>query len=1167
MIKNPLYIAVVACLFATSALTTDVKVMVKGNNQATQLSKAKIVEDYGSFKVYSLDGKLAQQLAEKDQTITIVDDMDYLLFDAFTFNTQNITGKYDFDSHALLSGDGSGLRILQFTGPIKQDWLSAIASQGVQLIHYVANNGYLVWVNGRDTANLNNLVSQYDFIQFNQPFTAQFKPGPSIQQMLNQNINPNKEINVVVQLANSPENNTSKAIINQLAIQVESPWQEVMQFHNTRITVAFKDIDTLLNLPDSFWVSEYYQRELLDEVQNIILTGDLSPDNSQPALPGYEAFLSAKGFSTNAADYPIVDVTDDGIGDGTVNSGDPTFHVGGDISNPTRLSYVATCTNDINGEGVDGHGHLNTNIVGGFESRVGFPYIDPNGYIRTQGVNPYTRIAGTRIFNASGNFNLSSCGGTDQGLIESVSQNGASIMSNSWGCSSCAGSYDDSSQAFDLGTRDADLSAAGNQPMIMVFAAGNSGPSAATVGTPGNGKNMITVGASENYRPMDEDGNWTDGCFTGPSGADNAMDVIGFSSRGPAPGGRDKPEIMAPGTHIHGTASTNLGYTGNGVCDQYRPGSQTVIAASSGTSHSTPAIAGVASLAYYWLENPPPNVLGTFSSPSPAMMKAYMVAHPTYLTGVDGNDDLPSNSQGYGMPHLDNMFDSTSKYLYDQAVVLDNTGETWNWIGTAADPAKPVRIVMTYTDAPGAVGTSPQVNNLDLTVVTGGNSYLGNVFSGQYSITGGTADSANNYEAAFFPAGTATDLDITVTAANIAGDGVPNSGDASDQDFALVCYNCAQSPIYTISPVANTVAVCSPDDASYQLNVGSILGYSGNVTLSATGQPAGSSSGFSNNPVTAPGSSSFTISNIGSTTPGNYLLIVEADDGSDQRSVNLNLDIFDQAPTITTLVSPANGDTAVSADAVSYSWNPVAGAQTYQFELATDTGFSNIIDSALVSTNSYTSGLALSPNTKYYWRVSSTNSCGVSTNSSVFNFTTLNEVCWNGSTSIPDNNAVGVDISLNLVGSGALNSMKVVVESDHTWPGDLIFNLTHNDTATTSLLMDRPGKPASTFGCSRDGIAVTFDDDSSTPVENVCLPSSPGIAGVLKPEQPLSVYIGEDVNGLWVLNASDNDSSYTGNITKFCLIPDIPPQDIIFKDGFDDFIDLIFEHGFEPIVP
>lgn len=258
--------------------------------------------------------------------------------------------------------------------------------------------------------------------------------------------------------------------------------------------------------------------------------------------------------------------------------------------------------------------------------------------------------------------------------------------------------------------------------MIFIFSAGNSGPSSATIGSPGNGKNMITVGALENDRPSDEDGAWTDGCAVGPSGADNAMDVIDFSSRGPAPGGRIKPEVIAPGTHIQGTASFN----GSGVCDQYRPSGQRVFASSSVTSHSTPAVAGVASLTYWWMEN-----TYSIATPSAAVMKAYLIAHSTYLTGVDANDTLPSNSQGYGMPNMTDMFDDAGKYLLDQSVTFDNSGETWTWTGAVADPGQPLRIVLAYTDAPGAIGVSPQVNDLNLAADVGGSAYLGNVFSGQ----------------------------------------------------------------------------------------------------------------------------------------------------------------------------------------------------------------------------------------------------------------------------------------------------------------------------------------------------------------------------------------------------------------------------------------------------
>src|SRR5690606_19974760 len=125
---------------------------------------------------------------------------------------------------------------------------------------------------------------------------------------------------------------------------------------------------------------------------------------------------------------------------------------------------------------------------------------------------------------------------------------------------------------------------------------------------------------------------------------------------------------------------------------------QTVFAASSGTSHSAPAVAGVASLYYYWLQN----VYG-ISAVSPALMKAYLIAHPTYLTGASGNGNLPTNSQGYGMPNMETAFDTPPRAIINQTEIFGATGETWTWNGAATDPTKPVRIVMTYTDAAGAM--------------------------------------------------------------------------------------------------------------------------------------------------------------------------------------------------------------------------------------------------------------------------------------------------------------------------------------------------------------------------------------------------------------------------------------------------------------------------------
>ena len=74
-------------------------------------------------------------------------------------------------------------------------------------------------------------------------------------------------------------------------------------------------------------------------------------------------------------------------------------------------------------------------------------------------------------------------------------------------------------------------------------------------------------------------------------------------------------------------------------------------------------------------------------------------------------------------------------------------------------------------------------------MTVGGQTYRGNVFSGAGSAPGDQADSRNNVESVFLPAGLSGPFTVKVTAANIAGDGVPQNADSTDQDFALVISN------------------------------------------------------------------------------------------------------------------------------------------------------------------------------------------------------------------------------------------------------------------------------------------------------------------------------------------------------------------------------------------
>ena len=188
--------------------------------------------------------------------------------------------------------------------------------------------------------------------------------------------------------------------------------------------------------------------------------------------------------------------------------------------------------------------------------------------------------------------------------------------------------------------------------------------------------------------------------------------------------------------------------------------------------------------------------------PSPALIKAAFlpVAHD-----LAGNKDADSgilghpfdSKQGWGRMDAAGVLDPQDSVLYlDAPHTFDNTGETWQQDMIIADPSQPLRLMLVWTDAPGhgLGGTTPAWNNdLDLSIMIDGKTYKGNNFDPAigWSVADGAADSMNNTEGIFIGPLTDGRFTLSVTAANINSDGVPASGDTTDQDFSLVCYNCA----------------------------------------------------------------------------------------------------------------------------------------------------------------------------------------------------------------------------------------------------------------------------------------------------------------------------------------------------------------------------------------
>ena len=184
--------------------------------------------------------------------------------------------------------------------------------------------------------------------------------------------------------------------------------------------------------------------------------------------------------------------------------------------------------------------------------------------------------------------------------------------------------------------------------------------------------------------------------------------------------------------------------------------------------------------------------------------------------------------------------------------------------------------------------------------------------------------------------------------------------------------------------------VCAPANAVINVNVPSFSGFVSQVTLGASGNPAGTTTGFSVNPVTPPGTSVLTISNTGAAAAGSSLVTITGTAaGPLVHTGAASVTIASGIPAAATLTAPANGAVSVPATPV-FTWGAVPGASSYSIQVATDAGFSSVVASASgLPGPTWTSNVALNTSTAHYWRVQAINACGPSLNSSVFSFTTV----------------------------------------------------------------------------------------------------------------------------------------------------------------------------------
>ncbi len=235
---------------------------------------------------------------------------------------------------------------------------------------------------------------------------------------------------------------------------------------------------------------------------------------------------------------------------------------------------------------------------------------------------------------------------------------------------------------------------------------------------------------------------------------------------------------------------------------------------------------------------------------------------------------------------------------------------------------------------------------------------------------------------------------------------------------------------------------------------------------------------------------------------------------------------------------PVDGSTGVST-VTSYSWDAIAGASSYDIDVSTDLTFTTTVLSTNVATNSHP-GLILNSSTVYYWRVRDVSGAGVGSYI-VYSFETkggTDTACGNPNVAIPDSPSPGVNNTITLGTGGNITDINVSIVTNHTYVGDLIFTITHDTTATSVVIIDRPGRTTTGYGCSSNNIDTTIDDAGISPVENQCSGVAPAIgAGPFTPNNPLSAFNTENISGGWTLGVSDNASADLGTFISWCIIP------------------------------
>jgi len=535
---------------------------------------------------------------------------------------------------------------------------------------------------------------------------------------------------------------------------------------------------------------------------------------------------------------------------------------------------------------------------------------------------------------------------------------------------------------------------------------------------------------------------------------------------------------------------------------------------------------------------------------------------PTNPSGPNFRSLPPNSSPSRFMPNLGTVLTGSTANTWE---VVPSVGRTMNFAVTVRDNQTPTggqtargNMTVTTVDAAGPFFVSSP--NSPLNWQAGSNQTV------TWNVAGTTA---NGVDTPFVDIYLSTNGGASfpiLLASQVPNDGsevitVPNTPGNQNRIMVMghgnIFYDISNTN-FVISAAPTSMAIafsgvegeqnktaCKGQNVSYTINYNAFAGFNGTTTFAVSGQPAGLNVNFSPASISVPGTVTMNISNTANAAIGFYNLVVTATSGAQTSVVNYYLDLSGDFSPVT-LNSPLNGATGLSSDVVDFEWFASPEATSYIIEISTDPGFNNIVFSEAVSGNSFV-GNNLPSSTTVFWRVKPVNGPCEGDFSSVFSFNTIFCGVYE-STNVPitiPTTVATVQSTLTVPADEniSIENISVSINISHTWINDLIVTLISPSGTQVRLL----NRPCPNSGQYRNAVA-TF---SSTGVALSCnLQPQNAVSGNVLPVDPITNFVGQDSQGLWILRVQDMVNQDGGAINSWSinLCSQTPPLSTVSHD-------------------